>query len=764
MLVKIFYIIWLLMDCNQINFYMKTVILSLFGLCVFMKTLHAQQINMTVPPNKINFSASSPTVSSLPGASTSQYAVSNGAYDESNNLLFYIEDENVYNSSGNYVAALNGYTPIPYGDKCYGAIQNEIAIAPVPNTCNRFYVIYLMHNMCGPSPLSGVALLYSLVEVNGSSISMISNGNRLNIYGGNYSGLAVGTIRDDNTRDLYVVGYGKLDLYQISDSGISFTQTLSSNASGVNYQTLELELAPDGTKIAWGDPLDNKLYVARFNPDESLGTINIHTISAGVGNQYGIYGIEFNADASKIYGSCPGFKNMGGYGITVGGIFYYDLIASSTTFINLDGAYSNTQIELVKDGNLYFADTDGSLMSLNPSTNTISTFSPATTLYSNGVSGPSGYFFRLPDQIDGEDYNYFFGYPKVSGSFEINGEVPNPTAKLDVYTCSAIALSGNYQHATGYRVTIQSATSTGVTTSEYRYDYPSSTGYVTSLPADLRTLDGSYLSNASHAGKYYTITVTATDNCSKTITVSGLVQLNAIAFASSSFSFNPGNGVLGTPSTDYSSPNQLGYYGLGINASGSTGYLESYSISIYTYDISTGDILSTLCATPDIVINNNPSTLGSINLNSVLGTYCSTYGYFAQHPNTYCKLVLQVSNACGSSSAVGYFVNSIATMRLGNFNKVSGIATSQTSSNKVSAVPNPFIEHSEIRFSLPEALPVTLRITDAKGQEITSLLSGEVLSAGVHRYTLEGAGLEPGLYFYQLIADQVYIGKLIKSE
>ena len=71
-------------------------------------------------------------------------------------------------------------------------------------------------------------------------------------------------------------------------------------------------------------------------------------------------------------------------------------------------------------------------------------------------------------------------------------------------------------------------------------------------------------------------------------------------------------------------------------------------------------------------------------------------------------------------------------------------------------VPNPFNPHTTIEFSLPVRGNAELRIYDARGALVRTLVSAE-LPAGVHRYTWEGKndrGVQAasGTYFYRLRA------------
>jgi hypothetical protein len=69
----------------------------------------------------------------------------------------------------------------------------------------------------------------------------------------------------------------------------------------------------------------------------------------------------------------------------------------------------------------------------------------------------------------------------------------------------------------------------------------------------------------------------------------------------------------------------------------------------------------------------------------------------------------------------------------------------------LSAYPNPFNPATEITFSLPTAGPVTVKVFDILGQQISVLQNG-LLTAGQHRVTFDGAHLPAGIYFLRLEA------------
>ena len=79
-----------------------------------------------------------------------------------------------------------------------------------------------------------------------------------------------------------------------------------------------------------------------------------------------------------------------------------------------------------------------------------------------------------------------------------------------------------------------------------------------------------------------------------------------------------------------------------------------------------------------------------------------------------------------------------------NVNEVSAFSLKQN-------YPNPFNPSTVISFSLPVDSKVSLKIFNALGQEVTSLLNG-TLSAGNHNVNFNAVNLNSGVYFYQVTA------------
>ncbi len=65
--------------------------------------------------------------------------------------------------------------------------------------------------------------------------------------------------------------------------------------------------------------------------------------------------------------------------------------------------------------------------------------------------------------------------------------------------------------------------------------------------------------------------------------------------------------------------------------------------------------------------------------------------------------------------------------------------------------PNPFNPSTKIKFNIPEAGNVSLKVYNLLGQQVRTLLSG-LMQAGTHTINFDASGLHSGLYFYKLEA------------
>ena len=71
--------------------------------------------------------------------------------------------------------------------------------------------------------------------------------------------------------------------------------------------------------------------------------------------------------------------------------------------------------------------------------------------------------------------------------------------------------------------------------------------------------------------------------------------------------------------------------------------------------------------------------------------------------------------------------------------------------------PNPFNPATSIRFQLPQAERVTLRVFDVLGREVAALLDNTSLAGGEHTVRFDASGLTSGVYLYRLEAGASFV-------
>jgi hypothetical protein len=74
--------------------------------------------------------------------------------------------------------------------------------------------------------------------------------------------------------------------------------------------------------------------------------------------------------------------------------------------------------------------------------------------------------------------------------------------------------------------------------------------------------------------------------------------------------------------------------------------------------------------------------------------------------------------------------------------------------------PNPFNPTTMIRFDIPAASFVSLRVYNSYGQEVTTLLNDEYREAGRYDVPFDGSSIGSGVYSYRLTAASAFSDQL----
>lgn len=220
-------------------------------LFLFIAKCDAQEFmkNWYFSPNRLDMTTPSPSVVTMPGASTPVSEVGNGAYDRldpNGPAMFYIADAQVFDKNNNVIGILS---TIPQR-------TSEIAVVPVPGydkcTNNKYLLIYN-----SPNPVTAAAdIRYSMLDMNANSgLGWVSPPvTILSVPHAEFAGIAVG-LKVGSRRNLYVCGgspWTSQGIFKVEiNSGPTFTVTQLFSGTGLDFETSELDINRDETMLAF---------------------------------------------------------------------------------------------------------------------------------------------------------------------------------------------------------------------------------------------------------------------------------------------------------------------------------------------------------------------------------------------------------------------------------------------------------------------------------------------------------------------------------
>ncbi|MBK6643915.1 MAG: hypothetical protein IPG39_23120 [Bacteroidetes bacterium] len=264
-----------------------------------------QMYRWALHPKQINFTtANSPVVQNLL-PSYPHYA-SNAATDASGNLLFHTIDLNIYNSSSTLIGSLNTAGFFPF-------FGNSMGIVPVPGACKQYYLIFCLSDYAGL--VQHQWLCYAKVDASGANpvITQQTTGLLYSISGSSIGsiGFAISKVNlAASKRFLYFVGPDAyagnpiVSRFDITSTGISNKVTIATTStpglSGSPFvaEATEVELSPDGTKLAWVTGNSSEVNFVKVN---ALTGNFVSASSTAVPGSVACYGIEWNSASSIAY-------------------------------------------------------------------------------------------------------------------------------------------------------------------------------------------------------------------------------------------------------------------------------------------------------------------------------------------------------------------------------------------------------------------------------------------------------------------------------
>ena len=646
--------------------YRHTIKLSLIALLSTLLTVHAvAQMNYwTIGSNKINMTTATPTQTTLPGGSSVDYE-SNGAYDQSGNLLFYVSASALIGPTGLFLGALPSNT-------CPEALNSNpyVIIVPVPGTCKQFYVFYSRGASGGLSHVYYVKVDCStatpVVTYETHVIPSPCTGYQTGFDTGLYStdfyatfvvSKPIGTGASAK-RFIYALAFDGIYKADITASGVSTpTLVVSSATLGLSLsqmlEIVEADLSWGGDYLAWttntGDITETSVHYIKLDPTTGLYA-TVHDDYHGV--LPGANGIEFSNETSsftKLYitGGTTGLNQFTksttlGAGGTVTSV--------TTTGFDLTHSF----LQYAKNGKIYGISptyTSGTLTgTILVGFTTPATGSPVISSYNPGLintyrfTGGSVNVFTLPRQVNGEDYTYFFGVANSVASFKINGinastgtscsGSPGPIAS---YNCAAvpITLANLSTGAVSYKIDLVSVvTCSGAGSLVY------TSGDLATFPTNLKALpgtNGTWLT--SHTGLFQ-VGLTTKNACGTTSIAIGYINVAGPPAAPvTGFTINGINAastVCATPLITFGCPAYL------ITLANTTTGASTYNIDLYSYSV---------CGTNTLVNSTGYVSTFPTNLKALPGANGT---WLTSHTGNF-KVVLTAKTICGTTgTAIGY--------------------------------------------------------------------------------------------------------------
>lgn len=691
-----------------------------------------------IHPYEIDFNEG--TLSTFDVGVPTPYLVENAVYQEGN-LMFYVNSGRIYDASGQSVTGFGD----PY------AMLKEIAIAPVPGSCNTWCVFWLEIY-----PLVDLCLKFIEVTVEPDGISTGQGGT---VYSGatigNYGGLAISPVISgtEGDRYIYLVAYSEVRKYRMSALSVYLEETTGDfPVAGDEHH--EADLSPGGDYLVWNDGAS--VVVMNVLDLQSPFYYSL-PLSGGA-----VYGTEFSADGQYVYFSKAGE-----------GLYRWDFLAGSSAveFLAESNAYDNTQLELAKDGYIYAVRNDGILGRINELT--VSESPWGIKVYSNMATPVSLPYYALPDQIDGQDYTYFAGVSELKfDAFTINDSevfdfIDATHPPLLTYNCSAIELntqtSGTVLSHSIHIYSVDPVTGEQISGPNF-LDYTlNGTG---ELPQtiDLRCLQNAVncdLFSAYINPPYTTFAVEVSlDGLCETVTELGYIEVqDAPEEAQIGLSVNSNSGVPCPASHDIAMPCQAGIFSASINLANSNGDISYYQLMIEEVDCATGNVLSVIYIGDQVPVSDVSSLtalpLNGLEINGATGYFAATDGMGGYVWLNRClRITAEVGNACGSSSDYTYLHFD------GTYGNGSGVGQRSSgdsnhrrdlNSVQVSAWPNPFGNELNLE-AAGKFKEFQLGLFDLQGKPVAFSQNRKVQNEML-QISLNTHELASGVYFLRWIAD-----------
>jgi len=437
---------------------MKKIIFTIIiNLMIFNLFAQSQSRLWSLLPYKLDFSSSPPALSLMENNATGYIKFHNAVYDSwqqnEAKLIFYVNDEYIYNSDGVNIGV--------FGNSSTYGKYHETTIIPVIDELNiKKYIVatpfeYIIVNVCkhyngykvsceNPIELSQTYLRSTNLP---ASMSLLATSKQFNIEGTNIRIMFVNHLTHDANGFSIIV-----DLYKIEDANISYIKTFTTNdINPPQYSFLtgvhtEMEVSDiydsenqiDKLRLAFSyNCTPDVIYINKFvihflefdKSEFSSSNINLYDnknymYQTCYGENYCnvVHGLEFSPDGKNLYFNYSNWDFNGGIGGANPGMVRIELndilpqsipsLYSALPIYQFPISFFHSFIEQDYQGNLCLCHNDGNDFVLqrlsDPDLYDYQNWT--STIYNNinySKSSPTNSnlsSFILPDQIDGENY------------------------------------------------------------------------------------------------------------------------------------------------------------------------------------------------------------------------------------------------------------------------------------------------------------------------------------------------------------------------
>jgi WD40 repeat protein len=710
----------------------------------FSGMVQAQKDKWILYPTEVDFDAG-PSFSPVNFPNPSQfltipYYQENAVYDTDGSLLFYYQDGDVFNAQGVWAGSN------PYYIK--GSSNGEAVILPVPGQC-QMYCIFTIHTY--PVVQFFITMQEVTVNPNGSltvhPAGYLDGNPSINPLFGNDGSIGASKIIPGSVADRYVyVAVNVMEQvrrYKLTATGVAF-DGIETFFTYNNHQSSELEIAPNGELMAWS--VGNAVNLYDF--------VNLPTFTSLEGI---VNGLEFSTDSKFLLASV---EHKGIAVISTSPPYAYSYIPNSLDF-------EKTYLEAGKDGRIYCVHRAGFLYAIEADLSTL-TAMEAIVYSIKGSIMTRGY--TLPDQIDGEGDEFFYGVPPLSVQ---NLSIDQLTLPESVggaipafYNCDNIDLEIDYSGTpVSYSVSIYSVDPlTGIQVSGPPFlDYFDTFAGAPPAAIDLRCIDDPV--NCDLFSGYFAQTFAVEVAINGRCTTDSRKGYFKVFDAPNSpvdieMEVQPGIGIC-LPAHDPSSPCFVGLYSAAIRLSNSSGDITFYRIVIDETDCATGQVIQNIYPGPFTPINSAfalPIHLNALEIDGSMG-----YFVLNNFIGRCIRVTAEVGNNCGSSSDFSYMYFDGYYLDGGSEENLFGSPPTGSNGDAWSIVtifPNPAREAWNIRFTEPPAEDTAISVADATGRTVHRLQA----NAGATEVSIPAADLPSGAYYYRIFAEgEAVSGILLKQ-